>query len=303
MKTKAGSILASLVGILTLVFSTSACGGGDTADPMDAFIGTWEVESMKGPDAMSEEDFQEIADQGEAILMTFNRDGTVSWDVRGDVSDGKWKASDAKSATVTIDDEAADVKIVNSKLELTIEGNTMVLTRSSKTSGGSAAGSSSDDTATDDMTSDPPESSADGDDVVVDDDYSGPAEFFVDYGVNFGDAFLSFTVLETGYDIDGDPYYLMGIGNTSAIPLVVTYEEGTFEIARAYIDPVFYDVVQPGEYLETKLVFSSAVSGRQADLGDLTLADLADVEGTIVALDEESGVVSQYKLYFPDANY
>ncbi len=112
LKSLASAALALLLGA-TL---TGCGGGGGDSVSGDAFVGQWTgVEMTIDGETMNLADY---ADFGLEATMEIKQDGTISVDMLGEVSTGTWKAKDASTVTITLENDPLDCKVANNRLTM-----------------------------------------------------------------------------------------------------------------------------------------------------------------------------------------
>lgn len=94
-----------LIALLTLVLilGLSACGSDSKSEAN--FTGVWVLESMENEgEVINMEDFSALGLSG---TMTLNEDLTLSIDLFGEVSEGKWKAKNATTMSMNADGQGS----------------------------------------------------------------------------------------------------------------------------------------------------------------------------------------------------
>ena len=107
---KKTTLIASIVCVFALLLALSACGKADG----DAFIGTWELDSIEAADAsesVTADDLAQMESLGIELQvdLAILEDGTASFNLFGTVLDGTWAVEDEEEITLTFaNDEATD---------------------------------------------------------------------------------------------------------------------------------------------------------------------------------------------------
>ena len=93
----------AIAAILCISF-LAACGGGTTAAPEDAFVGTWTMTNieMGGEVIMDMADYEDL---GISSTLTFNADMTVEYNMMGEVISGTWETADGTAYTMNFEAE------------------------------------------------------------------------------------------------------------------------------------------------------------------------------------------------------
>ena len=263
MRTRTGSIVASLIGALALMLGAAACSGG--GDKADGFVGTWEVIALEGEDGATEEEVAELKEMGLTITVTFAEDGEVIFDAAGEAQTGTWEKKGSNSAEVTIDGETVKANISQGKMRMGKDGQIMVLVRQDPTSQPTAEPAEDDDA----------EEGLVEDEVV--EEVVVPDMVVVEPGVPFGDSVLEVTVGEPVLDWSDSPSYPITVKNLSDQAVTVTFD---------------YEAIQPGKYVESEVWFSTD------EVPDL--AALVDVEGVLSASNDDYDIVSEIPMKLPN---
>ena len=278
MRTRTGSIVASLIGALALMLGAAACSGG--GDKADGFVGTWEVIALEGEDGATEEEVAELKEMGLTITVTFAEDGEVIFDAAGEAQTGTWEKKGSNSAEVTIDGETVKANISQGKMRMGKDGQIMVLVRQDPTSQPTAEPAEDDDA----------EEGLVEDEVV--EEVVVPDMVVVEPGVPFGDSVLEVTVGEPVLDWSDSPSYPITVKNLSDQAVTVTFDYGSFSVGGKMVDPLFYEAIQPGKYVESEVWFSTD------EVPDL--AALVDVEGVLSASNDDYDIVSEIPMKLPN---
>ena len=106
------------------------CGGGE--DYSANFAGKWQLVSIEGENALSEEDVQLMKDVDLTVDLTLAEDGTCTLVMFGeDYGSGTWKAKSATECTVTLEGEdiATTLDSGSGRLSLTQGGDSLIFVR------------------------------------------------------------------------------------------------------------------------------------------------------------------------------
>ena len=113
-----------------LVRAQLGCGGGE--DYSANFAGKWQLVSIEGENALSEEDVQLMKDVELTVDLTLAEDGTCTLVMFGeDYGSGTWKAKSATECTVTLEGEdiATTLDSGSGRLSLTQGGDSLIFVR------------------------------------------------------------------------------------------------------------------------------------------------------------------------------
>lgn len=126
------SVLAFLTCVLALAFALTGCSGGGK-DPKANFVGSWELSggTLEGEE-LTEEYMEMFKEWGISCILVLDEDGTGSLDLFSEVSDLKWEAKDATTASITVDKETTDVKLEDGKLVLEDGEDKLIFSKSDK---------------------------------------------------------------------------------------------------------------------------------------------------------------------------
>lgn len=126
------SVLAFLTCVLALAFALTGCSGGGK-DPKANFVGSWELSggTMEGEE-LTDEYMKMLEEWGISCILVLDEDGTGSLDLFSEVSDLKWEAKDATTASITVDKETTDVKLEDGKLVLEDGEDKLIFSKSDK---------------------------------------------------------------------------------------------------------------------------------------------------------------------------
>lgn len=126
------SVLAFLTCVLALAFALTGCSGGGK-DPKANFVGSWELSggTLEGEE-LTDEYMDMFEEWGISCILVLDEDGTGSLDLFSEVSDLKWEAKDATTASITVDKETTDVKLEDGKLVLEDDEDKLIFSKSDK---------------------------------------------------------------------------------------------------------------------------------------------------------------------------
>lgn len=126
------SALAFLTCVLALAFALTGCSGGGK-DPKANFVGSWELSGGTSEgEELTEEYMEMFKEWGISCILVLDEDGTGSLDLFSEVSDLKWEAKDATTASITVDKETTDVKLEDGKLVLEDGEDKLIFSKSDK---------------------------------------------------------------------------------------------------------------------------------------------------------------------------
>ena len=277
-KVSAGKTLAATFFALVLMLGLAACGGADR----HSFVGVWEIESMEGEEAVSDEDLAAVKDLGLNVYLTLWEDGQASLDYVGETLAGTWKeGSDGKAVLTTDDGSTADLALEDGRLKLSMSDVTMTFFKTHDTPG-------SVESATVEEEANGPEDEAE--EASSGDDVSDVIDAVV--GEPFGNEYVSITITQVGKSPYGDSGYEMTMENIWDGGLIVDQEEGTFTVDGVQHDIFIYTTLEEGETAEIFPFF---------DAEDITdPAELVNVEGTLRILDAETfDTLATMQIRFP----
>lgn len=125
------SVLAFLTCVLALAFALTGCSGGK--DPKANFVGSWKLSggTTEGEE-LTDEYMDMFEEWGISCILVLDEDGTGSLDLFSEVSDLKWEAKDATTASITVDKETTDVKLEDGKLVLEDGEDKLIFSKSDK---------------------------------------------------------------------------------------------------------------------------------------------------------------------------
>lgn len=126
------SVLAFLTCVLALAFALTGCSGGGK-NPKANFVGSWELSggTLEGEE-LTDEYMDMFEEWGISCILVLDEDGTGSLDLFSEVSDLKWEAKDATTASITVDKETTDVKLEDGKLVLEDDEDKLIFSKSDK---------------------------------------------------------------------------------------------------------------------------------------------------------------------------
>ena len=281
-----GIILASSLALV-------ACGGGGGgADAEKNFIGTWKLISIDGEDdyAASEADIAMLEEMGFTQEITLKEDKTALFVIVDESVEGTWAAKDASTASLTIEGDTVEMKIVDGTLKLSSDGMTMNFVKSDK----AAATTSKDDASKDDESKDTTKDESK--DATKDDNKSKDSDASDGESMNLvvaDDDICTITITGKTLDWGSDPGYEMTIVNNTYVAIYVSYDWGSFSVNGKMVSPWFSATVQPGKYVETVLSFSSS------DIGE-GIESLVNVEGFITVDEADTwDDLAKYEINIP----
>ncbi len=278
MKKGLTTILSALSVALVLMLGLAACGGGGgggapTVDYKKNFVGTWDLVSMGGEDAATEEEVELMKSMGQEVFVNFDEDGSFHLVLFGSTMDGTWKAKDASTATVTIEDSNVDATLKDGQLTMEEDGESMVFKK------GEAKEPPANKTDSDSL----------GDVLENAGKSSGEEKTALDPAVTIADdATCSIVVTAKGVDWGGDPGYYLTITNKSDKDLSFSYASGSFSVNGKMADPALFESVKAGKYAEAFMWFSHGEVGEGMDA-------LTAVEGTLEVYDSGYNTVGSYE--------
>lgn len=138
-------LLAALTAVsaLVLALGLTACGGAGGGDTdKTPFVGTWDISSISGEEAVTEDDMKMMSDMGLNAFMNLDEDGTASIDLFGEVMTGTWTVKSATEIDVTIDGSTQAATLDGDKLTMTDKTSTLVFTKGDPKEVSSARGAS-----------------------------------------------------------------------------------------------------------------------------------------------------------------
>lgn len=126
------SVLAFLTCVLALAFALTGCSGGGK-DPKANFVGSRKLSggTLEGEE-LTDEYMDMFEEWGISCILVLDEDGTGSLDLFSEVSDLKWEAKDATTASITVDKETTDVKLEDGKLVLEDDEDKLIFSKSDK---------------------------------------------------------------------------------------------------------------------------------------------------------------------------
>ena len=212
-----------------------------TADPEDAFIGTWNYESATAfNDSMTDDDIEAIASLG--LTLTFNEDGTCSLNAPSDSLEGTWEVSSDNVADISFGGSPATATISGDRLTLTEQDDEIVFTRGSApvAGGGSSSASGS---------------------VLID------------------DGLCTIEVTDVYIDSAGDLRIDIAATNNSSGSIEIYGDIGSWQVNGTSVDGYCYTPLEPGEsiddffYMEGDKLPSSNIDELNSLTGTLIVED------------------------------
>lgn len=237
------SVLAFLTCVLALAFALTGCSGGK--DPKANFVGSWKLSggTLEGEE-LTDEYMEMFEEWGLSCILVLDEDGTGSLDLFSEISDVKWEAKDATTATITADGDSQDMKLKDGKLVLEADGDELVFTKSNK--------DLSDTVKTDRENA---EKEEEIDEAVEDDDVQSveisPAVTVAD------DDLCTITITEKFKDDWGDIGFVVNITNKSDKDLTFYAPSGKTNVNGTMKEPWFSAHLMPGTNATEEFTFSS----------------------------------------------
>ena len=115
--------------VIALCLALVGCGGSDSADNKANFVGTWEVyEMQQGDEIITSDDVAILKESGYVVTLELGDDGSFSFDMGGDVSEGTWEATSATEAKATVDGQEILMMLEDGKLTMTQDGSDTTIT-------------------------------------------------------------------------------------------------------------------------------------------------------------------------------
>lgn len=254
--------LAALAAVAAaLCFALIGCGGGD---PAKNFTGTWKLSGMTSEgEVLAGDDMAMLEAMGMTASMTLAEDGTLEFELFGEVVTGTWSADSADACTLVLADLGGSVpaKLSGDTLTIEVEGDSMTFTRT-----GAAPASAGASGATE-----PSSGAADPE----------PSPAAPQSSVLIDDAVVTVEVLGTEVDWADDPGYKMVVTNHTDKVVNFYPEYGTFSVGGKMIEMWGSVTLQPGTYAEGFFYFDDEEVGGGVD-------KLVDVKGTFVAVDDDT---------------
>lgn len=238
------SVLAFLTCVLALAFALTGCSGGGK-DPKANFVGSWKLSggTLEGEE-LTDEYMEMFEEWGLSCILVLDEDGTGSLDLFSEVSDVKWEAKDATTATITADGDSQDMKLKDGKLVLEADGDELVFTKSDK---------DLSDTVKKDREN--AEKEEEIDEAVEDDDVQSveisPAVTVAD------DDLCTITITEKFKDDWGDIGFVVNITNKSDKDLTFYAPSGKTNVNGTMKEPWFSAHLMPGTNATEEFTFSN----------------------------------------------
>lgn len=238
------SVLAFLTCVLALAFALTGCSGGGK-DPKANFVGSWELSggTLEGEE-LTDEYMEMFKEWGISCILVLDEDGTGSLDLFSEVSDLKWEAKDATTASITVDKETTDVKLEDGKLVLEDGEDKLIFSKSDKDLSGTVK-----------KDREAAEKEEEIDEAVEDDDVQkieiSPAVTVAD------DDLCTITVTEKFKDEWGDIGFVVNIANKSDKDLTFYAPSGKTNVNGTMKEPWFSAHLMPGTNATEEFTFSS----------------------------------------------
>jgi hypothetical protein len=281
MRTMATKRMTALVAVMILLLAcmgVAGCSGG--GDATKAYVGDWKLVEMSSEgESMSADDLAAMEALGLSVKMTVNEDKTFSIDLFGEQESGTWEARSATEASFTIDGTAVKATLKDGKLTLADSENTLVFEKGTASASKSSAASSGSNAAS--------SSSAASSSTAMPSVSSGAASSSSSQAgvtpigaILADDGICTIEVIDKKADFADDPGYTLIIRNHSDKAIDATAKYGSFSVNGKMADPVLYETIQPGKYVETFMWFSSK---------DVASVDeLVEVDGVIGVHDTDT---------------
>jgi hypothetical protein len=272
-KTKT-TLLAMAMALLLACVGVVGCSGGDASK---AYVGDWKlVEMQSGGETMGAEDLAAMEALGLSVKMTVKEDKTFSIDLFGEQQSGTWEAKSASDANFTIDGSTVKATLKDGKLTLADGEDTLVFEKGTASASKSQAASSSSSAAAS-STSASAASSANSSAASSSPSQAGVTPIGA---ILVDDDLCTIEVVDKKADFADDPGYTFIVRNHSDKAIDVTAKYGSFSVNGKMVDPVLYETIQPGKYVEAFMWFSSK---------DVASVDeLTEVDGVISVNDSDT---------------
>lgn len=237
------SVLAFLTCVLALAFALTGCSGGK--DPKANFVGSWKLSggTLEGEE-LTDEYMEMFEEWGLICILVLDEDGTGSLDLFSEVSNVKWEAKDATTATITADGDSQDMKLKDGKLVLEADGDELVFTKSDKDLSGTVKKDREN-----------AEKEEEIDEAVEDDDVQSveisPAVTVAD------DDLCTITITEKFKDDWGDIGFVVNITNKSDKDLTFYAPSGKTNVNGTMKEPWFSAHLMPGTNATEEFTFSN----------------------------------------------
>lgn len=252
------SVLAFLTCVLALAFALTGCSGGGK-DPKANFVGSWELSggTMEGEE-LTDEYMDMFEEWGISCILVLDEDGTGSLDLFSEVSDLKWEAKDATTASITVDKETTDVKLEDGKLVLEDGEDKLIFSKSDK----DLSGTVKKDREAAEKEEEVEEAVEDGDVQSVE---ISPAVTVAD------DDLCTITITEKFKDEWGDIGFVVNITNKSDKDLTFYAPSGKTNVNGTMKEPWFSAHLMPGTNATEEFTFSNGTLDSLDDLVNTTI--------------------------------
>lgn len=251
------SVLAFLTCVLALAFALTGCSGGGK-DPKANFVGSWELSGGTSEgEELTEEYMEMFKEWGISCILVLDEDGTGSLDLFSEVSDLKWEAKDATTASITVDKETTDVKLEDGKLVLEDGEDKLIFSKSDK----DLSGTVKKDREAAEKEEEVEEAVEDGDVQSVE---ISPAVTVAD------DDLCTITITEKFKDEWGDIGFVVNITNKSDKDLTFYAPSGKTNVNGTMKEPWFSAHLMPGTNATEEFTFSNGTLDSLDDLVNTT---------------------------------
>lgn len=252
------SVLAFLTCVLALAFALTGCSGGGK-DPKANFVGSWELSggTLEGEE-LTEEYMEMFKEWGISCILVLDEDGTGSLDLFSEVSDLKWEAKDATTASITVDKETTDVKLEDGKLVLEDGEDKLIFSKSDK----DLSGTVKKDREAAEKEEEVEEAVEDGDVQSVE---ISPAVTVAD------DDLCTITITEKFQDDWGDIGFVVNIVNKSDKDLTFYAPTGKTNVNGTMKEAWFSAHLMPGTNATEEFTFSNGTLDSLDDLVNTTI--------------------------------
>lgn len=252
------SALAFLTCVLALAFALTGCSGGGK-DPKANFVGSWELSGGTSEgEELTEEYMEMFKEWGISCILVLDEDGTGSLDLFSEVSDLKWEAKDATTASITVGKDTTDVKLEDGKLILEEGEDKLIFTKSDKDLSGTVK-----------KDREAAEKEEEIDEAVEDDDVQkieiSPAVTVAD------DDLCTITITEKFKDEWDDIGFVVNITNKSDKDLTFYAPSGKTNVNGTMKEPWFSAHLMPGTNATEEFTFSSGELDSLDDLVNTTI--------------------------------
>lgn len=252
------SALAFLTCVLALAFALTGCSGGGK-DPKANFVGSWELSGGTSEgEELTEEYMEMFKEWGISCILVLDEDGTGSLDLFSEVSDLKWEAKDATTASITVDKETTDVKLEDGKLVLEDGEDKLIFSKSDK----DLSGTVKKDREAAEKEEEVEEAVEDGDVQSVE---ISPAVTVAD------DDLCTITITEKFQDDWGDIGFVVNITNKSDKDLTFYAPSGKTNVNGTMKEPWFSAHLMPGTNATEEFTFSNGELDSLDDLVNTTI--------------------------------